>query len=79
MNRPLIKYQTIKYPHLVAGFTSVEGCFLIRVSKANTSIGFKVELIFNLTQHSRDEQLMRSLIKYFNCGNVYKSRNTFNF
>ena|SRR5256885_16638591 len=30
-----------------------------------------VKLCFNLTQHSRDEQLMRSIIKYLDCGNIY--------
>jgi len=28
-------------------------------------------LVFKLTQHSRDEQLMRSLVDYLGCGNVY--------
>lgn len=27
---------------------------------------------FVLTQHSRDEQLMKSLVKYFGCGQYYK-------
>jgi hypothetical protein len=33
--------------------------------------GFQVLLIFKLTQHLRDEQLMRSLVDYLGCGNVY--------
>lgn len=28
-------------------------------------------LIFKLTQHSRDKELITSLIKYLECGNVY--------
>jgi hypothetical protein len=32
---------------------------------------FKVQLIFQITQHSRDEAQFRSLIEYFGCGNVY--------
>ncbi len=39
-------------------------------------IGYSVELTFSITQHYRDEQLMRSLIEYFGCGNVFKDRDT---
>jgi hypothetical protein len=38
-----------------------------------------VKLIFQLTQHTRDEQLMRSLIEYFDCGNLYKDREAFEY
>ena len=34
-------------------------------------LGQAIQLRFRLTQHSRDEALMRSLIGYFDCGNVY--------
>jgi hypothetical protein len=42
-------------------------------------IGYLVELTCKITQHYRDEQLMRSLIEYFGCGNVYKNRDTVEF
>ena len=42
-------------------------------------IGYSVELTFSITQHYRDEQLMRSLIEYFGCGNVFKNRDTVEF
>nr|YP_010218646.1 LAGLIDADG endonuclease [Morchella brunnea]UBU98509.1 LAGLIDADG endonuclease [Morchella brunnea] len=32
------------------------------------SIGFQVELTFSLTQHSRDTQLMKSLVEHLDCG-----------
>jgi hypothetical protein len=35
--------------------------------------------IFQATQHYRDELLMKSLIEYFECGNIYKDRETVNF
>jgi len=41
----------------------------LKASKTH-SVGFKVILVFQLTQHSRDEKLMRSLIEYFDCGNI---------
>ena len=42
-------------------------------------IGYLIELTFKITQHYRDEQLMRSLIEYFGCGNIYKNRDTVEF
>ena len=45
----------------------------------NQSLGFCSYLDFQITQHSRDEQLMITLIKYFDCGRVYKNINTFEF
>lgn len=61
----------------MAGFASAEGCFLIRIYKAQTKTGEAVKLVFQLTQHVRDGQLMRSFIKYINCGNICKSRESF--
>ena len=38
---------------------------------------FKLQLELKVTQHSRDEQLMKNLIKCLNCGSVFKhSENT---
>jgi hypothetical protein len=45
--------------------------------KAKTNLGIAVKLVFQLTQHVRDEQLMRSFIDYFNCGTISKSRESF--
>ena len=36
-------------------------------------------LVFQLTQHSRDEQLMKSLIEYLECGNVNRDRTSLKF
>lgn len=47
---------------------------MVRVRNSSTSsIGHKVELIFQITQHSRDGVLIRSLIDYLGCGK-YKER-----
>lgn len=32
-----------------------------------------MKLVFNLTQYIRDEKLMKSFIKYLNCGYVIKN------
>ena len=76
--RPIVIDQKIKNPHWLSGFTSGEGCFLVVVKKSPTnSIGFQVLLVFQLTQHSRDELLMKSLIEYLQCGYITKNRETF--
>lgn len=35
--------------------------------------------MFKLSQHCRDEQLMQSLIEYFDCGKIYKDRDAISF
>ena len=55
-------------PLWLAGFTSADGCFSVQVAKSKTKIGYAVGLRFILTQHSRDTELMRSLLSFFNCG-----------
>jgi hypothetical protein len=60
------------HPQWVAGFASGDGSFWIsiRVSKAFQA-GGRVTLVFVLTQHVRDEQLMKKFIDYFGCGQSY--------
>jgi hypothetical protein len=51
-----------------------EGCFFVFVSKSSThALGHKVQLVFQITQHSRDIELIRSFITYFGCGRLAKS------
>jgi len=53
---------------------------LYRYSSKNAySLGFQVILVFQLTQHSRYEKLMRSLIEYFDCGNIRQRGEAFDF
>lgn len=79
MVRPIVLDNPI-YPEWVQGFSSAEGCFLISLPKSSTSIlKTKVQLVFQLTQHSRDEKLMRSIIDFFSCGNLYKDGGNFVF
>ena len=72
IERPVIKDQEIKNPLWLSGFTSAEGSFFVTFSEAlNSKGGKKVNLRFSLAQHSRDEALIRSLIQYLDCGQVY--------
>ena len=75
VDRPLVQNLPIPSPQWLAGFTSGEGCFYVKVFKSNEgSIGFNVNLTFQLTQHIRDEELMRSFLEYFDYGNIYKKK-----
>ena len=62
--------QVIPDPQWVSGFTSGEGCFFIELFKSATKTGQAVRLNFYLTQHIRDEELMRRLIVFWGCGNL---------
>jgi len=66
--RPLVTDQKIPHSQWIAGFTSGEGYFQVTFSE-NRYKG----LAFKINQHSRDEQLMRSLIEYWGCGYYYSS------
>lgn len=64
--RPKLKDQNIPDPNWIAGFTSGEGCLMVRVRKSSTNLtGYNVELIFKVTQHTRDDNLIISLIIFF--------------
>ena len=52
---------------------------MIKIIKSKTIIGFQIQLRFKITQHQRDEQLMRSLIEYLGCGSVHKYHDYFDF
>jgi hypothetical protein len=60
----------------MSGFTSGEGSFganLVKSSSAKLGVS-AVQLFFRVSQHSKDEQLLRSFIEYFSCGNYYNNR-----
>src|SRR6266516_6214884 len=50
---------------------SGEECFLVRIiNLASNRLGFQLQLVFEIAQHSRDIALLQSLINFFDCGNV---------
>jgi hypothetical protein len=64
-----IDAQAVKNSNWVAGFTSGEGCFYLKISKnAGYTTGYQVQLKFLLTQHVRDELLLRNFITFWECG-----------
>jgi hypothetical protein len=66
--RPLIKTITIPHPEWMAGFVSGEGCFLVQMAKYGKGKLDGVSLSFKVSQHLRDELLLRSFISFFECG-----------
>jgi len=68
VQRPLSELPTNISPYWLAGFITGEGCFFINIYKATTKLGFAVTLVFQVTQHSRDIELMKRLISFFECG-----------
>ena len=68
--RPIIKVPENIDPNWLAGFT--EGCFYVKIKKSKThKIGLQVLLSFRITQHSRDTELMKNIIKYLECGIIH--------
>jgi hypothetical protein len=78
--RPVITYSGDLSPGWLAGFTSGEGSFLIRVlNSPKHKLNKKVQLEFNLSQHARDEELMKGIAVYFGAGAVSLNRNAFEY
>lgn len=75
VQKPLVKNKVVQDPNWLTGFASGEGCFFVEIYKSKASkLGMAIKLVFKLTQHSRDEELMLSLKSYFECGYISKFR-----
>lgn len=72
--RPRIELSVIQDPNWLAGFTSAEGCFHIKQRKGKQLGNKIVELIFTISQHSRDRNLIESLVDYLGCGRFSVSK-----
>ena len=80
VERPKIETPKTVDPQWLAGFTDGEGSFIINIKASKThSVGFQVTLVFVIGQHKRDEKLLKLLIEYFDCGNIFKNRDAFDF
>jgi len=78
VERPHVVEAKVIDPSWLAGFTSGEGSFMVRtLNSPGRVMNTRVQLEYNLTQHSRDEQLMRKIAEFFGCGSVYLNRNTY--
>ena len=74
--RPKAPKPIIQDPHWISGFVDGEGCFFVTLTNNLTS----ASLIFKITQHIRDADLLKELINYFNCGYYkYSTKNAGDF
>ena len=68
----------IEWPDLVV--CGAEGCFHVRFKKSTSSkLGVQVSLLFKISQHERDKELMKSFIDYLNCGSISKNSTWIDF
>lgn len=73
VERPIIHYYNVNLdPHWISGFVSAEGNFDVRMPSTNSKLGYRVQLRFRISQHSRDLMLMEKIVEYFGAGKVYK-------
>jgi hypothetical protein len=81
ISRPLLPQDNTKlHPQWVAGFTSGDGCFKVSIRESNLyKAGSRVILIFLLTQHNRDEFLLKSMINFFGCGQTFNYKDYVEF
>jgi len=79
VKRPDVKFEGIRDPHWLSGFAEGEGYIKPCIFKAKTTLGYSVKIDFILTQHIRDEELINSLVKYLDCGRIYKGKQHINF
>jgi len=79
--RPIINSIEIPDFNWIAGFASGDGCFFVSIFKSNKNkIGYVIQLIFKITQHKKDKNLLELIAKFLNCGAVYShSENAYVF
>jgi len=70
-------YNNINIPdsNWLAGFSEGESCFYISIYKSeNSRLGYAVQLVFKITQHYRDIELLKNISNYLGCGRVEKRK-----
>lgn len=73
VERPVINNDNINLnPYWISGFVSAEGNFDVRIPSTNSKLGYRVQLRFRISQHSRDLILMQKIVEYLGSGKIYK-------
>jgi len=58
--RPLVHFTGIPDPNWLTGFSDADGCFYISTyASPNSKLGRAVQLVYVVTQHSRDQELLK--------------------
>lgn len=55
-------------PYWVAGFTEAEGCFFVIIQENKYKNSYQIRIGYQVTQHNRDQSLIKSLKDFFECG-----------
>lgn len=72
VERPVLKHDNfILNPAWLSGFISAEGSFDVRIPSTNSKLGYRVQLRFRISQHSRDLILMQKIVEYLGSGKIY--------
>jgi len=72
VERPVInRDNVIIEPSWISGFVSAEGNFDVRIPQSNSKTGYRVQLRFRITQHTRDLKLMEKIVQYLGAGQIY--------
>lgn len=75
-DKPVINLPDNLNPYWVSGFVAGDGNFSVYVKPAKDyALGEKVYYRFQITQHSKDLELMSLFTKFFNCGVVHVRSN----
>lgn len=71
--RPEYIFRGIPDPNWIAGFSSGDGSFSIKISNSTTTkIGSRVRLRFAIGLNIREKELIKALVTYFKLGNYKK-------
>ena len=73
--RPIVTNQEIPHPQWVSGFATGEGCFFVKITKGRNIARVGVQILFQLSQHTRDTKLLNNLSNFFNCGKYIQTPN----
>lgn len=73
--RPIVPNKEIPHSQWVAGFVTGEGCIFIKITKGRNNSGVGVQILFQVAQHIRDEELLKKFISFFNCGQYVQPLN----
>ncbi len=79
--RPLLPLDNTRpHPQWVAGFTCGDGCFKVSIRESKLyKAGSRVVLVFLLTQHNRDEFLLKSMANFFRGGQTFSYKDYVEF
>lgn len=73
---PEFKLSSNLNPHWLSGFITAEGFFFISLYPDDKiKAGYAVSLVFNLSQHTRDIELLERLVNYLGCGIIREAKN----